>query len=70
MGPAYRTAVTPERDGGEPCGRRRRSAAAETHHTGQRQAGALNCSLTTLKATGILCYYILLSIITWLIIWV
>lgn len=70
MGPAYRTAVTPKRDGGEPCGCSRRSAAAEIHHTGQEQAGALNCSLTTPKATSTLCYYILLSIITWLIIWV
>lgn len=70
MGPAYQTAVTPERDGGEPRGRSRRRATAATHHTGQKQTGALNCSLTTLKATSILCYYILLSIITWLIIWV
>lgn len=70
MGPAYRTAATPERDGGEPCGWSRRSVAAEIHHTGQKQAGALNCSLTTQKATSILCHYILLSILTWLIIWV
>lgn len=70
MGPAYRTAVTPERDGGEPCGRSRRSAAAKIHHTGQLQARALNCSLTAPKATSALCYYILLSIVTWLIVWV
>lgn len=70
MGPVYRTTQTPKRDGGEPCGRSRRSAAAEIHRTRQKQAGALNCCLTTLKATSILCYYILLSIITWLIVWV
>lgn len=70
MGPACRTAVTLERDGGKPCGRSRRSAAAEIHHTGQTQAEALNCSLTTPKAASILCYYILVSIITWLSIWV
>ncbi len=70
MGPAYRTAATPERDGGEPCGGSRRSVAAEVHHTRQKQAEALNCSMTALKATGALCYYILLSIITWLIVWV
>lgn len=70
MGPAYWTAPTPKRDGGESCGWSRRSAAAEIHHTGQNQAGALNCSLTTPKATSILCHYILLSILTWLIIWV
>lgn len=70
MGPAYRTAATPERDGGEPWGRSRRIAAAEIHHIGQNQAGALNCSLTTPKATSTPCYYVLLSIITWLIIWV
>lgn len=29
MGPAYRTAATPKRDGGESCGRCRRNAATE-----------------------------------------
>lgn len=69
MGPAYRMAVTPERDGGEPCGRCRQSAAAEIHHTGRTQAEALNGSLTTPKAASILCYYISFTVITWLIIW-
>ena len=36
MGPAYRTAATPERDGGETCGRSRRSAAAEIHSAGAK----------------------------------
>lgn len=64
MGPAYQTAATPERDGGKPCGCSRRSAAGEIHHMGQKQAGALSCSLTTPKATSILCYYILLSVLS------
>lgn len=68
MGPAYRTAATPGRDGGEARGRSRRSAVGEIHHTGQEQAEAFNCSLTALKATGTPCYYILLSIITRLIV--
>jgi len=38
MSPAYRTAATPKRDGGEPRGRSRQSAATEIHHTG-RKAG-------------------------------
>lgn len=70
MGPAYWTVSSPEKDGGEPCGRSRRSAVVECHRTEQKQAGTLNCSLTTLKPTSTLCYYILLSIITWLIVWV